>query len=91
MVKSGKAPASPYLARLLALEAEATVVPWYVSTRYCIVEMKRQILPHAKGRIATTGLAQWISERAVQPNQKTPSGIPRLPTMAGINLHSGGT
>lgn len=82
---------SPYLARLLALAAEATAVPWYVSTKYCIVVTKRHVFPHENGIMATAGLAQWISGLAVQPNQKIPSGMPRLPIRAGTRRHSGGT
>lgn len=48
--------------------ALATVEPWKVSTRYCVVDTNRQIFPHAKGMIATAGLAQDTSGLAVQPN-----------------------
>lgn len=90
-VNKGKAPASPYLARLFALMALATVLPWKVSTRYCVVDTNRQIFPHAKGMIATAGLAHETSGLAVQPNQKMPTGASMLPTMAGKRRYSGGT
>lgn len=45
MVNRGNAPANPYRARLFALDALATTLPWYVSTMYCIVLMKMQMFP----------------------------------------------
>lgn len=80
---NGNAPASRYRAKLFALVALAIVVPRYTSTRYCMVLTNRQMFPHANGMMATTGLAHDTSTRAVHPNQNSPSGMPRLPIMAG--------
>lgn len=83
MVKRGNTPAKPYRAKLLALEALATTFPVYVSEMYWIVLTKTHKLPHAKGMMATAGLAQDMSSRAVQANQKRPMGRPKQPIMAG--------
>jgi hypothetical protein len=90
-VKRGKAPERRYLAKLLALTALATTDPWYVSIRYCIMLVKRHILPQVNGMMATAGLAQEILDFAVHPNQKRPSGSPILPIMAAYSRCSGGT
>lgn len=83
IVKRGNTPAKPYRAKLLALEALATTFPVNVSVVYCMVLTKTHRFPHAKGMMAAAGLAQEISLRAVQANQKRPRGKPKLPSMAG--------
>jgi hypothetical protein len=83
MVNRGNAPANPYRARPFALTAEAMTLPWYVSVIYCTELTKTQRLPHAKGKMATAGLAQLTPSLAVHAYQNSPMGRPRLPIMAG--------
>jgi hypothetical protein len=45
--------------------------------------------PHANGTAATTSTAQCFPAFAAQPNQNSPTGMPKLPTIALHNLCSG--
>lgn len=57
-VKRGKAAPAIYLTRPLAANAEAPFSGPYTSTRYRAAEVKTQMLPQAKGTVASTGLIQ---------------------------------
>jgi hypothetical protein len=47
--------------------------------------------PHENGMAATTGLTHETPLRAVQANQKSEIGNPKLPIIAGYRRYSGGT